>query len=118
MCRSINHQILILRLKSGDLWNDTLTINLNINNPMMSAYSFARQLIEFTSEEEKLIEDWFIRTVKRGEHLMYGKKYGDRTGAKGVPMSAHNHDYERSLELLLRQYDLHISSHTLNALPF
>ena len=58
---------------------------------MMSAYSFARQLIEFTSEEEKLIEDWFIRTVKRGEHLMYGEKYGDRTGAKGVPMSAHNH---------------------------
>ena len=40
---------------------------------MMSAYSFARQLIEFTSEEEKLIEDWFARTVKRGEHLMYGR---------------------------------------------
>ena len=97
-CKKVKEVILIWakadapkRLKSGDLWNDTLTINLNINNPMMSAYSFARQLIEFTSEEEKLIEDWFIRTVKRGEHLMYGEKYGDRTGAKGVPMSAHNH---------------------------
>ena len=79
------------RLKSGDLWNDTLTINLHINNPMMSAYSFARQLIEFTSEEEKLIEDWFTRTVKRGEHLMYGEKYKEGTGARGVPRSAHNH---------------------------
>jgi hypothetical protein len=79
------------RSKSGDLWNDTLTINLHINNPMMSAYSFARQLIEFTSEEEKLIEEWFTRTVKRGEHLMYGKKYKEGTGARGVPNSAHNH---------------------------
>ena len=79
------------RSKSGDLWNDTLTINLHINNPMMSAYSFARQLIEFTSEEEKLIEEWFTRTVKRGEHLMYGKKYKEGTGARGVPYSAHNH---------------------------
>jgi hypothetical protein len=73
------------RSKSGDLWNDTLTINLHINNPMMSAYSFARQLIEFTSEEEKLIEEWFTRTVKRGEHLMYGEKYKEGTGARGVP---------------------------------
>jgi len=80
------------RSKSGDLWNDTLTMNLHINNPMMSGYSFARQLIEFTSDEEKLIEEWFTRSVKRAEHLMYGDgKYKDKTGASGVPRSAHNH---------------------------
>jgi len=80
------------RSKSGDLWNDTLTMNLHINNPMMSGYSFARQLIKFTPEEEKLIEEWFTRSVKRAEHLMYGdRKYNHKTGASGVPYSAHNH---------------------------
>lgn len=80
------------RSKSGDLWNDTLTMNLHINNPMMSGYSFARQLIKFTPEEEKLIEEWFTRSVKRAEHLMYGDgKYNHKTGASGVPYSAHNH---------------------------
>ena len=79
------------RLKKGDLWNDTLTINLHINNPMMSAYSFARQVIKFSPDEEIIIEEWFKRIVKRGEHLMYGEKYGNNTGARGVPNSAHNH---------------------------
>ena len=72
-------------------WNDTLTINLHINNPMMSGYSFARQVIDFSVEEEKIIKEWFKRSVKRGAHLMYGKKYKDNTGARGVPRSAHNH---------------------------
>jgi coproporphyrinogen III oxidase len=56
-------------------WNDTLTINIHINNPMMSGYSFASQVIDFSSEEEKIIKDWFKSSVKRGAHLMYGKKY-------------------------------------------
>ena len=41
--------------------------------------------------EEKIIKEWFRRSVKRGAHLMYGKKYKDNTGARGVPKSAHNH---------------------------
>ena len=79
--------------KNGEskFWNDTLTINLHINNPMMSGYSFARQVIDFSIEEEKIIREWFKRSVKRGAHLMYGKKYNDKTGARGVPRSAHNH---------------------------
>ena len=79
--------------KNGEskFWNDTLTINLHINNPMMSGYSFASQVIDFSAEEEKIIKEWFKRSVKRGAHLMYGKKYKDNTGARGVPRSAHNH---------------------------
>ncbi|MDB3968929.1 alginate lyase family protein [Candidatus Pelagibacter ubique] len=79
--------------KNGEskFWNDTLTINLHINNPMMSGYSFARQVIDFSIEEENTIKEWFKRSVKRGAHLMYGKKYNDKTGARGVPRSAHNH---------------------------
>ena len=79
--------------KNGEskFWNDTLTINLNVNNPMMSAYSFANQVIDFSIDEENIIKEWFKRSVKRGAHLMYGKKYNDKTGARGVPRSAHNH---------------------------
>ena len=79
--------------KNGEskFWNDTLTINLHINNPMMSGYSFARQVIDFSIEEENTIKEWFKSSVKRGAHLMYGKKYNDKTGARGVPRSAHNH---------------------------
>ena len=79
--------------KNGEskFWNDTLTINLHINNPMMSGYSFAKQVIDFSIEEENTIKEWFKRSVKRGAHLMYGKKYNDKTGARGVPRSAHNH---------------------------
>ena len=60
-------------------WNDTLTINIHINNPMMSGYSFAKQVIDFSIEEENIIKDWFKRSVKRGAHLMYGKKYNNKT---------------------------------------
>ena len=79
------------RTAKGDLWNDTLTINLYINNPMMSSYSFARQVINFSKEEEKIIEDWFKKSVKRGKHLMYDSSYKDGTQAKGTPRRAHNH---------------------------
>ena len=72
-------------------WNDTLTINLYINNPMMAGYSFARQTVDFTTNEEKIIEAWFKRSVKRGKHLMYDSSYKDGTQARGTPKRAHNH---------------------------
>jgi poly(beta-D-mannuronate) lyase len=79
------------RTKQGDLWNDTLTINLHINNPMISSYSFASQIIDFSKKEEKTIEDWFKKSVKRGKHLMYDSSYKDGTQARGTPRRAHNH---------------------------
>lgn len=79
------------RKSNGDIWNDTLTLNLHINSPMLSGYSFALQQIEFLDEEKDLIESWFKKTVRRGEHLMYDKTYGSETQAKGTPKRAHNH---------------------------
>ena len=97
-CKKVKEVILIWakadapkRKKNGDLWNDTLTINLHINSPMMASYSFARQLIDFTPEEKELIENWFKKSVKRGKHLMYDKTYGNNTQARGTPKRAHNH---------------------------
>jgi len=80
------------RTIQGDLWNDTLTINLHINNPMLPTYSFARQVIDFSNKEEKIIEDWFKRSVKRGKHLMmYDSPYKEGTQTNNTPRRAHNH---------------------------
>jgi hypothetical protein len=70
--------------------NDTLSINLHINNPFIAAYSFAKQVISFTEEEDEIIKDWFKKTVKKTGNLMYNKTINEGK-AKGKPSSAHNH---------------------------
>ena len=39
----------------GNHWNDTLTVNLYIAAPWITAYSFAKQVIEISEEEDKII---------------------------------------------------------------
>ena len=75
----------------GRHWNDTLTVNLWIASPMMAGYSFAKQIITISDEEDKIIKDWFKKIVKKNKHLMYSMTYKDGTQAKGVPKRAHNH---------------------------
>ena len=73
-------------------WNDTLTVNLWVASPMIAGYSFAKQIITVTEEEDKIIKDWFKKIVNKNKHLMYKlKKYTKNTQAIGVPRSAHNH---------------------------
>ena len=74
----------------GKHWNDTLTVNLYIAAPWITAYSFAKQVIEISEEEDKIIKDWFKKIVKKNTHLMYGKTY-NYGGASGTPKRAHNH---------------------------
>ena len=74
----------------GRHWNDTLTVNLYIAAPWITAYSFAKQVIEISEEEDKIIKDWFKKIVKKNTHLMYGKTY-NYGGASGTPKRAHNH---------------------------
>ena len=52
-------------LKGPSRMNDTLSINLHINNPFIAAYSFAKQVINFTEEEDEIIKKWFTKTVKK-----------------------------------------------------
>ena len=76
----------------GRHWNDTLTVNLYIASPMMAAYSFAKQVIEVTEAEDKIIKDWFKKIVKKNKHLMYEySNYKSGSGAAGTPKRAHNH---------------------------
>ncbi len=74
----------------GRHWNDTLTVNLYIAAPWITAYSFAKQVIEISEEEDKIIKEWFKKIVKKNTHLMYGKIY-NYGGASGTPKKAHNH---------------------------
>ena len=76
--------------EEGRHWNDTLTVNLWVASPMMAAYSFAKQVINVSAEEDKIIKEWFKKIVKKNQHLMYSKTY-DYGGASGTPKRAHNH---------------------------
>ncbi len=75
----------------GRHWNDTLTVNLWVASPMMAGYSFAKQVIDIPTNEDKIIKDWFKKIVKKNKHLMYDMTYKDGTQARGVPKRAHNH---------------------------
>ena len=58
---------------------------------MMAGYSFAKQVIDIPSNEDKIIKGWFQKIVKKNKHLMYDMTYKDGTQARGVPKRAHNH---------------------------
>ena len=58
---------------------------------MMAGYSFAKQVIDIPTNEDKIIKDWFKKIVKKNKHLMYDMTYKDGTQARGVPKRAHNH---------------------------
>ena len=76
----------------GRHWNDTLTVNLYTASPMMAAYSFAKQTINISEEEDGIIKEWFKKLVKKNEHLMYNySNYKSGSGAVGTPKRAHNH---------------------------
>ncbi|MDC0853889.1 alginate lyase family protein [Candidatus Pelagibacter sp.] len=74
----------------GRHWNDTLTVNLYVASPMLAAYSFAKQVLNVSQEEDRIIKNWFKKIVKKNQHLLYGKTY-DNGGAMGTPKRAHNH---------------------------
>ena len=56
--------------EEGKHWNDTLTVNLFVASPMMAAYSFAKQVISVSNDQDKIIKDWFKKIVKKNQHLM------------------------------------------------
>ena len=74
----------------GRHWNDTLTVNLYVASPMMAAYSFAKQVINISDQEDRIIKDWFKEIVIKNQHLLYNQTY-DYGGARGTPKRAHNH---------------------------
>ena len=72
-------------------WDDTLTVNLYVAAPMITAYSFALQRIDVPMGEDEKIKKWLKKIVKKNQHLMHNKTYKTGTQAKGVPKRAHNH---------------------------
>ena len=76
--------------EEGRHWNDTLTVNLYVATPMITAYSFAIQRINIPKEDDEKIKKWLKKIVRRNQHLMYDKTY-DYGGASGIPKRAHNH---------------------------
>ncbi len=76
--------------EEGRHWNDTLTVNLYVAAPMITAYSFVIQRMNIPKQEDEKIRKWLKKIVRKNQHLMYYKIY-DYGGARGTPKRAHNH---------------------------
>ena len=82
----------------GKFWNDTLTINMRLLSPMLSALGVAEQFAPLSSENRRILNDWLKRKIKHFQHGMRsagnykGGKYGTR-----ARKAAHNHAIQSSI---------------------
>jgi len=75
-------------------WNNTLTVNLRLLTPMMTALSISEVSRPLPATDRATIADWARRTVAAFAHGMRG---GEFYKDLGVPKAAHNHAIGSSL---------------------
>ena len=61
--------------EEGRHWNDTLTVNLYVAAPMITAYSFAIQRMDIPKEDDEIIKNYGKLTInfilKFGEIILF-----------------------------------------------
>ena len=82
----------------GKFWNDTLTINMALLSPMLSALGVAEQFAPLSSENRRILNDWLKRKIKHFQHGMRsaGNYKGGKYGTK-ARKAAHNHAVQSSI---------------------
>jgi poly(beta-D-mannuronate) lyase len=75
-------------------WNDTLTVNLRLLTPMMTALSVSEAFHPMPATDREAIAGWAKRALAAYAH---GMRNGERYKDLGVPKSAHNHAIGSSL---------------------
>ena len=75
-------------------WNNTLTINLRLLTPMMTALSISEVSLPMPATDRATIAAWAKRTVAAFAH---GMRNGEFYKDLGVPKAAHNHAIGSSL---------------------
>ena len=75
-------------------WNDTLTINLRLLTPMMTALSVSEAFSPLPAEDREAVAQWAKRTLAAYTH---GMRNGERYKDLGVAKAAHNHAIGSSL---------------------
>ena len=82
----------------GKFWNDTLTINMRLLSPMLSALGVAEQFAPLSSENRRVLNNWLKRKIKHFQHGMRsaGNHKGGKEGTK-ARKAAHNHAVQSSI---------------------
>ena len=79
-------------------WNETLSINMRLLSPMMSALGVAEQFSPLTESDRKILDPWLKRKVDQFEHGM--RNEGNYKGGKHgttARRAAHNHAIQSSI---------------------
>jgi len=78
-------------------WNDTLTINMRLLSPMISALAVSEQVIPMKKSEKVFLTRWLKEKVDRFEHGLRGAgRYGAGSGTH-ARKAAHNHAVQSSI---------------------
>ena len=82
----------------GGLWNDTLTINMRLLNPLISALGVAEAFVPMSLENRKIVDPWLAKIKSNFEHGMRneGNYEGGESGIY-AKKAAHNHAIQSSL---------------------
>ena len=79
-------------------WNETLSINMRLLNPMISALGVAEQFFPLAESDRKNLDLWLKHKVDQYEHSM--RKEGNYKGGKQgttARIAAHNHAVQSSI---------------------
>ena len=79
-------------------WNDTLSVNMYLLGPMISALSVAEQFSPLATSDRESIDKWLKRKVKQYRHGMRheGRYNGGKHGTT-ARKAAHNHAVQSSI---------------------
>lgn len=86
------------RRTEGGIWNDTLTINMRLLNPVISAIGVAETFVTMSPKNREIVDPWLAKIKSNFEHGM--RSEGNyNVGAMGTfaRKAAHNHAIQSSL---------------------
>ena len=85
------------RNTDGGKWNDTLTINMRLLSPMLSALGVAEEFSPMPDDERSIVIPWIVKITDNFEHGMRheGSYKGGRDGTT-ARRAAHNHAVQSS----------------------
>lgn len=83
---------------SGTHWNDTLTVNMRLINPLVTALGVAEAFTPMLNEDRNVVDPWLAKMVNNFEHgLRSSGRYKAGKDGASARKAAHNHAVQSSL---------------------
>lgn len=85
------------RSTDGGKWNDTLTINMRLLSPMLSALGVAEEFTPLSKSDREILIPWLVRIADNFEHGMRADgSYKGGSDGTTARKAAHNHAVQSS----------------------